>query len=379
MSEPKHVVVLGAGLVGRAMVLDLAQEPGFDVTAVDLRADALTGFPTEIQTIEADVLELGVAKKLVKNADLVVCAVPGFMGYRTLRAVLEAGVDVVDISFFPEDPFTLAEIAAAQGVKAIVDCGVAPGLCNILAARAASQLDRVDSYCCYVGGLPAIRRWPFEYGAVFSPTDVLEEYLRPARVVEGGKIVVKEALSGREQLDVPGLGTLEAFNTDGLRTMLTTFPARELHEKTLRYPGHADIMAVFREAGFLSKEAVQVGAAAIRPFDLSAQLLRKYWTMAPGEEDVTVMRVEVKGARGGELRTLRYDLLDRYDVATGISSMARTTGYTATLVARMVLDGSITKPGILPPEELGGEVELFDRLMQGYAARCISIQTAVLP
>ncbi|MBN2556850.1 MAG: saccharopine dehydrogenase NADP-binding domain-containing protein [Anaerolineales bacterium] len=373
MSEITKMTVLGTGLVGRAMVLDLAEDPHFGVTAVDVRADALEHLPAGVQTRTADLSQPGDVQAALDDADIVICAVPGFMGYRTLETIIKAGRPVVDISFFSEDPFDLHAMAVANQVTAIVDCGVAPGLCNILAADAAAKLEQVERYRCYVGGLPVVRRWPFEYGAVFSPSDVLEEYLRPARFMVDGEIVIRPALSGRELIDFPTVGTLEAFNTDGLRTMLTTYPARDMVEKTLRYPGHAEIMSVFRETGFLDKNPVLVKDKAISPYDISAQLLRKHWTMLPGEQDFTIMRVEVTGTQGGESVSYRYDLLDRYDCARGITSMARTTGYTATLVARMLAAGRITEKGILPPEKLGADAPFFSELMDGYEQRGIKI------
>jgi len=372
------IVVLGVGLVGRVMVLDLAQEPSFSIRAVDEREEPLRNLPPVVETMRADLRDPDDVAQVLHGVEFAVCAVPGFMGYALLKRVIEARIPAVDISFFPEDPFELNALALSSEVAAIVDCGVAPGLCNILAAEAARQMDSVEAYRCFVGGLPRVRRWPFEYAAVFSPTDVLEEYTRPARIVENSNVVIVPALSGREQIDLPGIGTLEAFNTDGLRTMLKTFPARNMVEKTLRYPGHADLMHVFREAGFLDKEPVQVGGVHVRPFDLAAELLRRHWAMRPGDEDLTVMRVEVDGLKDGRWMGYRYDLLDRFDPQTGTTAMARTTGYTATIVVRMAAEGLFPRPGILPPENLVQYDGFYRRLMEGYRERGITLKGKVL-
>ncbi len=175
-----------------------------------------------MSTRQTDLSDDKVISNLVSDADLVINAVPGFLGFQTLEQIIQAEKNVVDISFFGEDAFKLDELARKKGVTAIVDCGVAPGLCNIIAGYVTEKMDQVDSYLCYVGGLPEIREWPYEYKVVFSPTDVLEEYTRPARFVENGKEVIYPALSEVELLDFPEIGTLEAFNTDGLRSLLLT-------------------------------------------------------------------------------------------------------------------------------------------------------------
>ncbi|MFQ5578522.1 MAG: saccharopine dehydrogenase family protein, partial [Anaerolineae bacterium] len=271
-SKPIRITVLGAGRVGAAIVRDLARETNFRVTAVDARRKALERLVQEapVAVAQADLQEPAQVAEVVAGAELVICAVPGFMGFRTLQAVIEAGKNVVDISFFPEDPFTLDGLARARGVTAVVDCGVAPGLSNILAGHAAARLDRLERFTCYVGGLPKERRWPFEYKAVFSPLDVLEEYTRPARFVAHGEVVTLPALSDVELLNFPGTGTLEAFNTDGLRTLLRTLDAPFMREKTLRDPGHAALMRVFRESGFFRTDPIEVNGQPVRPLNVTA-------------------------------------------------------------------------------------------------------------
>ncbi len=346
-----NVVVLGAGLIGRTIVADLAAEPTLHVTVLDASPEALTRLP-DSPHVKAQLADLRAPDGLeaaVAAAELAICAVPGFMGFEVLRRVIGAGRDVVDTSFFPEDAFALDALAREKGVTAVVDCGVAPGLCNLLAGRAAAELDSLTRYRCYVGGLPRERRWPYEYGAVFSPGDVIEEYTRPARLREGGRELVRPALSGLEQLDLPGVGTLEAFTTDGLRSLLTTLDAPDMIEKTLRYPGHAELMRVFRESGFFDQQPLELGGARVSPRELTSHLLFAQWRLAEGEADLTVMRVEIGGLRGGAVRSYRFDLLDRYDAATKTTSMARTTGYTCTMAARQLLAGRFTRKGVCPP------------------------------
>jgi hypothetical protein len=216
----KKIIVLGSGMVGRIMAVDLARD--FDVTAADLRPanlERLKGTP--VKPLAADLSDAGAVGRAVEGFDLVVGAVPGSLGFSTLRAVLEAGKDTVDISFFPEDAFLLDGLAAKNGRTAVVDCGVAPGMSNMILGHHASRMN-VTHFACYVGGLPFKRDFPFEYKAPFSPADVIEEYTRPARYVENGHLVVKPALSDAELMDFPEVGTLEAFNSDGLRSLIAT-------------------------------------------------------------------------------------------------------------------------------------------------------------
>lgn len=376
-----NITVLGAGLVGGAIVKDLAASPEFVVTVVDLNPAALHQLETaaSARMIAANLGALDDFDELLADADLVVCAVPGFMGFPTLKKIIAAGKHVVDISFFAEDPFLLDELAQQQGVTAVVDCGVAPGLSNILFGALVQRLERIDRYECYVGGLPQERRWPFEYKAVFSPIDVLEEYTRPARYVEHGREVVRPALSDVELRDFPQIGTLEAFNTDGLRTLTHTMNVPFMKEKTLRYPGHANLMRVFRESGFLNTDTVEVDDVAVAPIRLTAKLLFDQWRLQPGEHDLTVMQVIVEGAEAG--RPVRYtcDLLDRFDAATGVTSMARTTGYTCTAVARLVANGRFRQPGICPPEFVGQAPGCCDAVLADLAARGVHLQSSCTP
>lgn len=368
------ITVLGTGRVGSAIIYDLARD--FDVTAVDQSSIALdiAASKAAILCIQTDIQKEGALSSAIDDCDLVICAVPGFMGFETVKRVIERGKNIVDISFFGEDAFELEEMAQSQGVTAVVDCGVAPGLCNIILGHASQVFDSIDGYTCSVGGLPVERTWPYEYKTVFSPVDVLEEYTRPARLVENGREVVMPALSGVEQIDFPGIGVLEAFNTDGLRTLIKTMDIPNMKEKTLRYPGHAELMRVFKESGFFNKEIINVKGQQMRPLDLTAKLLFEQWQMSEGDEDITVMQVAVEGNKSGKTIRKTFELLDRYDFKTKTTSMARTTGYTCTIVARQILSGQIEIKGICPPEYVGQTKGCYENLMSEFKKRNIIIE-----
>ena len=373
----KSIIVLGSGLVGGPMARDLAKE--FKVSLADINKQALDNaigdFP--ITGIESDLSSEENVRKLIKDFDLVINAVPGHMGFKTLETVIDSGKNIIDIAFFPEDLFLLDELAKEKGVIAISDIGVAPGMSNILTAYAESQLDKTEKVKIMVGGLPKTRQQPWEYKAVFSPADVIEEYTRPARVVRGGKELSVPALGEREFVNIEGIGTLESFISDGLRSLIHTIDAPDMEEKTLRYPGHARLMEILRDAGFFSREEKQVGKIRVRPLDLTSRILFPQWKLEEGEIDITVMRIIVSGIKAGRKTTITYDLYDEYDPESGIHSMARTTGYTATITARMVLNGMYDRVGVSPPEYLGRKPECVEFLFSEFKKRKINYRSSI--
>ncbi|MBK9358864.1 MAG: saccharopine dehydrogenase NADP-binding domain-containing protein [Bacteroidales bacterium] len=367
------VLVLGAGLVGGPMAIDLAKDGEFEVTSADRSAEALSKLKSYpgITTVQADLDDSETIKKLTADQDFVINAVPGFMGYRTVERLIECGKNVVDIAFFPEDMFGLDQKAKDRNVTVICDIGVAPGMSNVLIGYGASLLDTLEKGITYVGGLPVVRTWPYEYKAVFSPIDVIEEYTRPARYIDGGRMVVREALSDPEMLEFPGVGTLEAFNSDGLRTLATTVKGDYMIEKTLRYKGHIEKMAVLRATGFFSKEPINIQGVMISPLEFTSKLLFPKWKLEEGEEDMTIMRVITEGLKDGVHQRYTWDLDDRYDRETGIHSMARTTGYTATMAVRMLAKGLYSHKGVSAPEYLGKDSKIVSFLLEGLRRRGI--------
>jgi len=373
-------IVLGAGLVGGPMSLDLAQDQSLTVTVADINEAALESLAQQepkLKTQVADLSQTEKVKSLVQDYDLVLNAVPGFMGFETLKAIIESGKNVVDIAFCPENTLELDALAKKHNVTAIVDCGVAPGMSNILTGYVYYQMEKTDVALTYVGGLPKVRSWPYEYKAVFSPIDVIEEYTRPARYVENGQRVVRPALSDAELLNFPGIGTLEAFNSDGLRTLADTLDVANMKEKTLRYIGHIEKMAVLRDSGFFSTEEIQVGDVSIRPMDLTSKLLFKSWKLEKGEADITVMQVIVEGMNDGQQLRYTYDLLDNYDEDTGVHSMARTTGYTATMALRLLSRGLYSEKGVIAPEFIGKDKKCVEFMLAGLAERGVHYKETI--
>lgn len=360
-----NIIVLGAGMVGSAMAADLLKK--HNVTLADLSLQRLEHVKNKHQAIS--ILQLDVCNKtklqsVLTAFDFVVCAVPGFLGFETIKTVIEAGKNVVDISFFPENALELDALAKAKGVTAIVDCGVAPGMHNIILGYYNEKMKLTD-FETLVGGLPKVKKWPFNYKAPFSPIDVIEEYTRPARYVENGNIIIREALTDCELVEFDNVGTLESFNSDGLRSILFTMPhIKNMKEKTLRYPGHVEYVRVLKDSGFFSEKKIAVNGTEISPLDFTSKILFGEWKLGETEQELTVMRITLKGENdNGEIEEVAYNLYDEYCPETQTSSMARTTGYTATAVTNMFLEGIFTEKGIFPPELIGKHEVCFQYIL----------------
>jgi len=350
-----NIIVIGAGMVGSAMAADLSKK--HSVTLADLnihRLETVKEKYPEIGILQIDVCNKEKLQSTLAAFDFVVCAVPGFLGFETIKTVIEAGKNVVDISFFPENALELDALAKTKGVTAIVDCGVAPGMHNIILGYYNEKMKLTD-FETLVGGLPKVKKWPFNYKAPFSPIDVIEEYTRPARYVENGNVVIREALTDCEFVEFDKVGTLESFNSDGLRSILFTMPhIKNMKEKTLRYPGHVEYVKVLKDSGFFSEKKITVNGTEISPLDFTSKILFNEWKLGETEEELTVMRVSLKGInKKEEIVEVVYNLYDEYCPETQTSSMARTTGYTATAVSNMFLEGMFTEKGVFPPELIG--------------------------
>jgi len=360
------IIVLGAGMVGSAMATDLAKK--HQVTIADLSQKAIDSAVKKYDKLTSKILDVTdklALKKAIKHFDLVVCAVPGFLGFETLKAIIEAKKNVIDISFFPENCFELNELAKQNNVTAIVDCGVAPGMGNVILGFYNEKL-KLTGFECLVGGLPKVKKWPFCYKAPFSPIDVIEEYTRPARYVENGKMVTKDALTDCEYVDFEGVGTLESFNSDGLRSIIFTMPhIKNMKEKTLRYPNHVEYIKVLKESGFFNEEKININGSEVSPLDFTSKILFNEWKLGENEEELTVMRITLKGTdNNGKQKSIIYTLHDEFCSKTNTSSMARTTGYTATAAANLFLDGLFTEKGVFPPELVGKHEACFNYILK---------------
>lgn len=355
-----QIAILGAGMVGRAMAIDLASQytvTSFDVSSISL--EILSQKNKSVKTVQTDLSDYENYKLLLTDFDFVISAVPGFMGYKTLEAIINAQKNVADISFFPEDALQLDALAKQNNVTAIVDCGVAPGMSNLILGYHNERM-KITSFECLVGGLPKKRTKPFEYKAPFSPIDVLEEYTRPARYIENGCLVTKPALSDAELIDFENVGTLESFNTDGLRSILFTMKhIKNMKEKTLRYPGHIDLMKGLIKAGFLNSTKINFKGQQLSPLEFTSALLFDQWKLGPTEAEFTLMTIKITSAQ----KTVYYELYDEYDAVSQTSSMSRTTGYTCTAALNLLIKNLFTAKGVFPPELVGKDETCFNFIL----------------
>ncbi len=359
----KKAFVLGAGRVGSVIAADLSID--MEVIVVDNNIEALDNVHglNITRVHRADCVRKETIRELLDTykPDIVIGALPSKLGYNALRQVIGAGYDCVDISFMTEDPRKLDQWARENGVTAVVDMGIMPGLGNILAGRAVEQLNGCTHLRICVGGVPTNPQPPFNYKAGFAPSDVIEEYVRPARLKKDGEIITMAALTNIEPIYFEAIGHFEAFNTDGLRTLLD-LDVPNMVEKTIRWPGHADLMRVFRDAGFFSKERCMVNDEHVTPLDVTSNILFPLWKMEEGDEDITLMRVTAHSDDPTE-QMLCWNVVVGYGWGMGCTSMSRATAAPCTTVARLVVEGAITQKGIIVPETLGKDDTLFTEIM----------------
>jgi lysine 6-dehydrogenase len=358
-----RMLVLGAGLQGSACTYDLLQNP--EVTQVrlaDVRFDHLPEFlkphsgPRLIPTT-LDVRDREAVLALMRESDAVMSAIPYYFNLALAECAVEAGVHFCDLGGNTEIVFqqkALAEQASAKGVTIIPDCGVAPGMVNILAEHGIRQLDSVESVRIYVGGLPQDPQPPLNYQVVYSLEGVLDYYTTLSWVLRKGQRTQVTALSEREPVEFPApVGTLEAFHTaGGLSTMAFRYEGviAEMEYKTLRYPGHAEIMETLRDLGLLDVEPVEVKGMKVSPRDLFVTVVGPKLSKPKGK-DLLALRVLVRGRQDGRPVEHRYDLVDRYDEAHGISAMMRTTGYSLSITGQMQARREVGPAGVWTPDE----------------------------
>lgn len=356
-------VQIGGGLVGNIIAEDMSRD--FDVTVVDLDEKTLEKIKAKNGAVKTAVCSCTDAEKLagiLKEADIVTAGVPGRLGRQMMEAVIKAGKSLCDISFMPEDFEELDGLAKKHNVTVVPDIGVAPGMSNFLVGRGAALLDEVEKAVIYVGGIPEKKIPPFNYQITWSASDVIEEYTRPARYIKDFEPVVIEAMGDLNLEEFPKVGTLETFITDGLRSLVKNVRARNMQERTMRWPGHVEQMRLLRVMGLFDEEKRVLGGNAVSPRDVACDLLFPMWKMDPkaGDRDLTIMRVVVEGYKGRDYVKFTWDLYDRFDEKTWNNSMGRCTGLTCSIFAHAVASGLIKEKGVIAPEKLAASDELYD-------------------
>ena len=367
-------LVLGCGNIGSVATQDLAESmPTVEVSVADKNtvrakkvAEAIGA--DNVVGIQLDASNYNELVHTLEAFDLVMGFLPGDLGYSLVKACVDAGKDLVDVSYMPENPLALNSEAARANVIVVPSCGLAPGISNILVGHAVGKLDETQTVHIMVGGLPATPVPPLDYVITFSVDSVIDEYTRKARIVKDSRAIDVEALSGLEEIEFPGVGKLEAFYTDGLKTLLHTIEGvNEMWEKTLRYPGHAEKMELLRALGFFDEEPVDVNGVNISPRRLSSGLLGRR-LLLPRVKDIVAMRIEVSGIRNGTHVQYAYQLFDQYDERKRITAMARTTAYTASIISQLILKETI-KEKKKKVEVIDKEIETLP-LMEAECPKC---------
>jgi saccharopine dehydrogenase-like NADP-dependent oxidoreductase len=374
---------VGCGKVGSEIVRDLAGSTEVDsVIAMDANPQNLKllkkRVPKKVRTVRLSISQEPRFHALLRKVDIVCGALPGRLGFDLMTETVKAGRDTVDISYTPRDAFLLQRKAKEVGCRVVPQCGVAPGFTNMCVGDASRKLDKMRSVEIFVGGLPEKPEPPLNYRIVFSLEDVVNEYSRPVQVIEDGKRKKVDALSGRGHISFPGVGKLEYFLTDGLGSLPRSYPrTREMHEFTLRYPGHADMMSTLRVLGFFERKPIKIGGVEVEPRQLTIELLRE--AMSQGSpEDFLALRVDVNGLSRGKKVRLRYELLDHFNRKSGVSAMARTTAYPCTSVALLVGRGEIKETGIVTPEKIAQDRGLFQFVLDRLGKRGVKMRMTKL-
>jgi len=347
-----RTAVLGSGLMGSVIAWDLARSEGVDsVVVADIDPERLKGVRKRARgkKLSTELLNLKDRRKVVtflKGFDVAASALPHGIVHPSDLAAVQAGAKMVNIAFEDEQMALDAQARKTGGVL-IPGCGVAPGLGGVLLAHGLEQIGGGDEGHILVGGLPQKPLPPFDYRLVFSIVGLLREYIDDARVFRNGRLLKVRPFSTVENYKFPPpIGTLEGFCTDGLASLVYTLHGmKTLDEITLRWPGHAEKMGLLMESGYFSREKVRAGDADVSPLEVSWAVLGK--KLAEGDpRDMTVMRVIAKGRRGRVV----YDMVDSYDEKNGVSSMGKTTAYTASIVTQMLGSGEVKGKGVIPPE-----------------------------
>jgi saccharopine dehydrogenase-like NADP-dependent oxidoreductase len=347
-----RIVVLGGGAQGSVIASDLAKSlPRTQIEVADVRRPRLPQLGN-LTWREADAGNTSAAARLISEYDLAVGALPSRFGFGVMQAAIEAKKPLVDVSFSAEDPLTLDDEARRAGIAIVPDCGLAPGISHLVVGRAVAEFGPPRELVIYVGGVAQDASRPYGYVVTWSVDDLLEEYTRPARIVRDGRPAEVPVFSGMERLKIEGAGQMEAFFSDGLRTLISTVPGVEqMAEKTLRWPGHVSAIQPLLRSGRLVAE-FREKCVVEEPQDLVAFLVRMEW-------------------RG---RTREVSMVDRYDPATGLTAMSRTTALTTSVTAQVAAAGDIRDTGVLPLELVGKDESAYGAIREGLSRRGVVLQ-----
>lgn len=375
-----RALVLGAGHIGTAIIYDLLNfTPKMDkifVVDIDDRKLKIVNQQfknRDVKTILANVTKLNSLSHIVREVDVVCSALPGRISFKVVKFILSHGISLVDTSYMSEDPFELSRLVEDKGITYVPDSGFCPGISNLLVGHAYSNLDETINVQIIVGGLPQNPRPPLYYTITWSIEDLLDEYIRPARIIMNGELKQIDPLSRIMNITLENIGNFEAIYTDGLRTLLKTIKAKNMYELTIRYPGHLSKIKILKDLGFLSNKELKIKNQTIRIREITVKLLKDLMESSD-PKDLIILRIIVDGLSKGQLKRYQFDMIDVYDESTGLTAMSRATGFTCAIIARLVAKGKISA-GVVPLEKIGQNKDLYGTIVRELDKRGIIIKT----
>jgi lysine 6-dehydrogenase len=375
-----RILVIGCGNIGSVAARDLAENlPSTEIVVADASKTRAEETAKEIGRDNVSFTPIDATNRneltnTIGKFDLAVGALPGFLGFRVCKASVSAKVNIVDVSFMPEDAMKLHKDALKAEVCVIPDCGMSPGLGSMLVGRASSQLDTVESVHMFNGGLPEKPIPPLEYAITWSAKDLIELYTRKANIVRNGKVTQVPATSGVEELTFPRVGKLEGFYSDGLRSLLKTVKVTgDMWEKSLRYPGHAAKINLLESLGFFENKPVQIEGVEVSPRALTEKLLEMK-LKKPNTPDIVAMLIDIIGLKNTKKIHIQYRMLEHFDKRRKVTAMARTTAYTTSVVAQLVAKRAVTDKGVIPTEKLGMNKRIYTRFMRMMKQKGVTIK-----
>lgn len=377
-----RVSLLGCGSVGYAIAYAFAEDKvqNVEFNIYDASIENLkhcTSLP--LNAVYAEKVNLAaedVLRKIMRNSDLVIEALPGSLGFKVMKIASESCVNTVSVSYTPENPLILNEKFRRCRSILIPDAGFAPGISNILVGHALTLLNALDDVRIYVGGLPEKPIGPLKYVITWSVEDLIDEYLRKARIIKEYNIIHLDPLESIETIEIPGFGTFEAFYTDGLRTLLYSMAGkiRNAFEKTLRYPGHIEGMKLLRDLGLMDEEPLDIDGVRVIPRKFLSRILKKKLSI-PNVKDIAILFLIIVGSKDDEKIKLQYLVWSKFDTVRGLSAMSKITGFTTYSIARLIIDyPQEFNHGVIPPEYLGTNETVFKYIINKLSEKGIKFE-----
>ena len=374
--------VIGAGLMGRAVSFDLCRSPGVgSVLLADVDGERVESVRASLRSPKAsgtrlDVTDHAAVVSAMRGRDVTVSCVPYRHNAELARAAVEAGSSLCDLGGNNDvvaQELALNPEARRRGVTIIPDCGLAPGLTNVLSADALARFDVLEELHIRVGGLPLRPRPPLGYQLVFNPSGLINEYKEMCLVIRDGEVRSVESMTDIEELEFPPpFGRLEAFNTSGgTSTLPRTLKGRvrELDYKTIRYPGHCERIRLLMDLVLFDERPVRVGGTEVLPRELIEALFAE--RLSFGDDDAVLVRVTARGVKDGRGRTLTHTIVDHCDKPNNLTAMMRMTAFPASIVAQMLADGTIARRGAVPQESVVPPGRFIEQL----GARGVLVET----